>query len=90
MSWNWDIWDVIFVAVLIAGIALFVAYPYQPQSPQALEQYQQDLADNVVVVIYQTDSVDVAKAQFYKDYPGYEILEAYKGKHGVIIRGRKK
>lgn len=87
---NWDIWNVIFVALLIAGIALFVLYLYQPQSPQVLQQYQQDLADNVVVVIYQTDSVEDAKMQFYNDYPDYAIVEVYKGKHGVIIRGRKK
>lgn len=84
-----NIWNILLIAALIAGLILFFVYPYQPQSEKVLKQYFKDKEAGVIIVIYQTDSKEEAIELFSQEYPSYRILEVYKGRHGVYIRAVK-
>lgn len=83
-------WILVIAAVLAVGTGLFL-FPYEEQNPVVVEQYQQEITDNVNIIdLYVTVSEDVTKEDVVKEvnkrYPNFEIVEITKRDNQYLIR----
>jgi hypothetical protein len=86
-------WILVIAAVLAVGTGLFL-FPYEEQNPIVVEQYQQEMVDNVEIkdlvidVTIDTTEEDVIK-WIEENYPGFEIVEISQDGTRYIVRIRR-
>lgn len=77
-------------AVILAGITLIFVYPQSSQDTKILQQYTQELNDNVKVidiVVYTTTETEKEVREYIKKkYPNFEIVSITKKEKKYFIR----
>lgn len=91
MEWLLDNWQtVLLLVVSLIALGLYIAYPQQKQSPDAISAWAVALDNGVIIVIYSTTDLERAKQEFSLQYPNYTILETYVDKEHsrTLIKGQ--
>jgi len=86
-------WILVIAAVLALGTGMFV-YQYEEQDPIVVEQYQQEMVDNVEIKDLVIDvTIDTTEENVIKwieeNYPGFEIVEIAQEGTRYIVRIRR-
>jgi len=86
-------WILVIAAILALGTGMFV-YQYEEQDPAIVNEYQQEMDDNVEIkdlvidVTIDTTEEDVIK-WIEENYPGFEIVEISQDGTRYIVRIRR-